>query len=163
MIKSFATEIISINRRKKKTHPDVIHDKHSHWRNVDKWTWWSVNRSNPSSVDSLSSSDWFSWGLHGRQSLDSLSKHSELDWPSESWTWGVKACRFDMVLLLLTRCSDASVFRNYSHWRGSPWLLARDSYSHRRNTEKKVLVYNENFSFAAAGDVMVKTRNSPLR
>ena len=27
---------------------------------MNKWAWWSVNRSKPSSVDSLSSSDWFS-------------------------------------------------------------------------------------------------------
>ena len=87
MIKSFAIEIISINRRKKK--PDVIHNKHSHWHDVDRWTWWSVNPSKPSSVDSLSSSDWFSRELLGRQSLDSSSECFESDWPSESWTWGV--------------------------------------------------------------------------
>ena len=64
MIKSFATEIISTNWRKKA--PDVIHDKHSHWRDVDRWIWWSVNRSKPSSVDSLSSSDRFSHAVLGR-------------------------------------------------------------------------------------------------
>ena len=136
MIKSFATEIISINRRKKK--PDVIHDKHSHRGDVDRWTWRSVHQSKPSSVDSQSSSDWFSRELLGRLSLDSSTKCSESDWPSESWTWGVKDCRFDTVFLLRTRCSNASVFWSYTPSRGSPWLLARGSYSHRRNTETKV-------------------------
>ena len=64
----------------------------------------------------------------------------ESDWPSESWTWGVKDRWFDMVFLLWTRCSNASVFRSYSSWRGSPWLLTRGSYSHRWDTEMKVLV-----------------------
>ena len=50
--------MISINTREKT--PDVISEKHSHWCYVDRWTQWSVNQSKPSSVDSLSSSDWFS-------------------------------------------------------------------------------------------------------
>ena len=41
---------------------------------------------------------------------------------------------------LRPRGSNASVFRSYSPWRGSPWLLTRTSYFHRRNTETKVLV-----------------------
>ena len=64
------------------------------------------------------------------------------------------------MVFLLYAGSNASVFRTYFPWRGSPWLLARGSYSHRRNTETKVLVWNESFSFVGAGDVMLKTRNS---
>ena len=112
MIQSFAIEIISINRRKK-TKTDVIHDKNSHWRDVDRWTWWSVNRSKPSSVDSRSSSDWFSRELLGRWSLDSSSTCFEPNWPSESWTWGVKDRRFDTVFFLRTCCSYVSVFSSY--------------------------------------------------
>ena len=132
MIKRFAIEIISVNRRGRT--PGVIQDKHRYWRDVDRWTWWSVNRSKPSSVDSLSSSDWFSRELLGRWSLDSLSKCSGSDWPSESWTWEVKDDLLNTVFLLRT-CSNASVFRSYTPWRGNPWLLTRGSYSHRRNTK----------------------------
>ena len=142
---------------------DVVQDKHSHGHDADRWTWGSANRSKPSSVDSLSSSDWFSRELLGRQSLDSSSKVSESDWLSVSWTWGVKDRRFDTAFALRKRFSNTSVFRSYTPWRGSPWLLARGSYSHRRNTKTKVLIQNESFLLAGADDVMVITRNSRLR
>ena len=54
------------NSNEKNKNPDVIEDKHIHWRDVDRWTWWSVNQSKPSAVDSLSSFDWVSRELFGR-------------------------------------------------------------------------------------------------
>ena len=147
MIKSFAIEIISISWRKK---ADVIQDKHSHWRDVDKTI-----------ISRFTIIFWLvftriTWQIVSRFFLKS-------DWRSESWTWEVKHRRFDAVFLLRTRCCNASVFRSYSPWRGSTWLLTRSSDSHGRNTKTKVLIQNKSFSFAGVDDVMVKTRNSCLR
>ena len=46
---------------------------------------------------------------------------------------------------------------------GIPLLLTRGSYFNRRNAETEVLVKNESFSFAGAGDVTLKMRKSRLQ
>ena len=151
-------KFVSINRRKR-TNPRYHTRQHRHRHDVDRWTWWSVNRSKPSPVDSLSFSDWFLSELLGRWSLNSLSKYSELDWQSESWTrWGKRSLIQHGFLALFLNTVFSLRVQELFPLKGKPLIINSSTSSHRRNTKMKYWS-RTSFSFAGA-DVMVKTKNS---